>query len=63
MEQNRWKSIVLWEALASQIISMLILLKVIDTGMGEVVNQVVAGVLQILTLVGVINNPKDPIKW
>jgi uncharacterized membrane protein len=63
MEQNRWKSIVLWEALAAQIISILILLKVIDTGMGEIVNQVVAGVLQILTLVGVINNPKDPIKW
>mgnify|MGYP001321864061 CR=1 FL=1 len=57
MNQSRWKSPVLWSAAVAQIVSLLILLKVIDTGMGDMVNQVAAGVLQLLTLFGVVNNP------
>lgn len=58
--QSRWKSKVMWAGIASQIISLLILMGVIDTQMGETVNQVVAGVLQILTLLTVINDPTNP---
>jgi uncharacterized membrane protein len=36
---------------------------VIDLQFGETANQVVASLLQILTLVGVLNNPSDSENW
>ena len=59
MEQNRWKSPVLWAGIVAQVVSMLILLDVIDSGVGDTVNQIAAGVLQLLALFGVINNPTN----
>lgn len=59
MEQNRWKSPVLWAGIVAQVVSMLILLGVIDAGVGDTVNQIAAGVLQLLALFGVINNPTN----
>ena len=48
----------LWISLAvAQVVSLLILLGVIDTGLGDIINQVAAGILQLLTLFGVVNNP------
>lgn len=63
MVQSRWKSKVLWAALAAQAIGILVLVGVIDAGFGETANQVVALGLQILVIVGVVNDPKDPVNW
>ena len=65
MTQNRWKSKVLWAAIAAQIISLLQLTGFftavgLDTGL---VGDVVAGVLQLLVLVGVLNSPTDAEKF
>ena len=60
MEQNRFKSPVLWSALAVQLLSMLVLLGVIDTGLSEAIEGVVASLLQLLVAFGVLNNPTNP---
>lgn len=57
--QPRWKSKVLWAAILAQIVSILVMVGAIDTGLGETVNNVGAAVLQLLTLFGVVNNPTD----
>lgn len=59
MNQNRLKSKVLWAAVVAQIVSMLLAFGVIDTSLGDTVNQITAGVLQLLVLFGVLNNPAD----
>lgn len=59
MEQNRFQSPVLWAALAAQLLSMLVLLGVIDTGMSEAIDGVVGAVLQLLAAFGVLNNPTN----
>lgn len=61
MSQSRWKSKVLWSAIASQIITLLQLTGVfakmgVDSGY---VGDVVAIILGLLVTVGVINNPTD----
>ncbi len=63
MEQNRWKSPVLWAGIVAQVASLLILLDVIDAGLGETINQVAASVLQLLALLGIVNNPTDKEGW
>ena len=62
MTQNRLKSKVLWASVAAQVISILTLIGVIDVGAGETVNQVIGGLLQLLVLFGVLNNPTDATK-
>lgn len=57
MEQNRWKSPVLWAAIVAQVLSILLMVNVIDIATSELVNQVVASVLQLGVLVGLFNNP------
>jgi len=57
--QNRLKSKIFWTAIAAQIVTILILMGVINTGLGETVNQIIAIVLQILVTFGVLNNPTD----
>ena len=57
MEQNRFKSPVLWSSLASQVLAMLIVLGVIDTGMSEAIKALVVALLEILGLFGIVNNP------
>ena len=57
MEQNRFKSPVVWAAVVAQILTVLIVLDVITVAQQETINQVVAAVLQLLIAFGVINNP------
>ena len=59
MIQNRFKSPVLWSALAAQVLSMLMALGVIDTGLGDVIEGVIAALLELLVAFGVLNNPTD----
>lgn len=61
MKQTRWKSKVLWASIAAQIIALLQLTGVLklaglDAGYA---GDVVASVLQLLVLLGVLNNPTD----
>lgn len=60
IEQNRYQSAVLWGALAAQLLSMLVLLGVIDTGLSDAIEGVVASLLQLLVAFGVLNNPTNP---
>lgn len=59
MEQNRFQSPVLLAALAAQLLSMLVMLGVIDTGLSEAIEGVVASLLQLLVAFGILNNPTD----
>ena len=59
MIQNRFKSPVLWSALAAQVLSMLMVLGVIDSGLGDVIEGVIAALLELLVAFGVLNNPTD----
>lgn len=61
--QSRWKSVYVWTALATQILSILVLTGAIEVSQSDVVTQVVAMVLQIGVIVGVLNNPSDKKEW
>lgn len=59
MNQNRFLSKVTLAAIGAQIVSLLILMGVIDTGAGSAINGVIVAVLELLTVFGVVNNPTD----
>lgn len=59
MDQNRLKSKVVWLAVVAQIVGLLIVLGVIDTGMGDAFKAVAGSVCELLVLFGVLNNPTD----
>jgi uncharacterized membrane protein len=59
MKQVKWKSPVLWGAVGAQIVSILLLFGVIGGEQGELINNVIAGILQIFVLFGVLNNPNS----
>jgi uncharacterized membrane protein len=65
VERSRWKSKVLWAAIAAQVAALLAFAGVLQMiGVTEEwVNAVVGGVLQLLVLLGVVNNPTDAEKW
>lgn len=44
-------------AIAAQVLSILVLAGVIDTGMSDAIEAVVIAVLELLTTFGVLNNP------
>ena len=56
---DRIKSTVVLAAIASQVLSILVMVGVIDTGMSEALNGLVVAVLEALTVFGVLNNPTD----
>ena len=57
MEQNRFKSPVVWAAVIAQILSILIVLDVINVSQQEAINAVVTSVLQLLVAFGILNSP------
>lgn len=57
MTQNRWKSKAMWVALAAQLLSLLVVLGVIDTGESEVLTGVIVAVCEALSAFGILNNP------
>jgi uncharacterized membrane protein len=65
IKQNRWRSKVLWAAIVAQLLAIGQL-----TGIWEaiglnpgLIGDVVAAVLQLLVIIGVINNPTDAKDW
>lgn len=59
--QSRWKSKVLWAAIAAQIVALLAFTGALEAiGITEDwINNVIGGVLQLLVLFGVINSPDN----
>jgi len=56
---ERFKSPVSIAAIVAQVVTILIMLKVIDLQMGDQINQIAAAFLQLGVLLGVLNNPSD----
>ena len=56
---NRLKSKVVWIAILAQVVIVLQLTGVLTISDIEIVNGVVTAVIQILVLVGVLNNPTN----
>ena len=63
MNQNRFKSPVVWAAVVAQILTILIVLDVINVSQQEAINAVVASVLQLLVAFGVLNSPTSADKF
>ncbi len=61
--QNRFKSVVTWAALASFILSMLVTLDVIGADWSETIQGAVTGILNMLVVFGVLNNPTDKLNF
>lgn len=59
MDQNRLKSPIVWTAVVAQILAMLVVLGVIDTGLSDTLNAVAVSVLELLVAFGVLNNPTN----
>lgn len=57
MIQNRILSPVTLAAVAAQILSILVMVGVIDTGASDAINGVIVALLELLTTFGVLNNP------
>ena len=57
MQQNRFKSKVVWAAVVAQVLSILVALGVLLPEASEAVNAVVSSVLQMLVVFGVLNSP------
>jgi uncharacterized membrane protein len=57
--KERLKSPVTLAAIVGQIVAILLMVGAISTGAGDTVNNVAAGVIQLLVLFGVLNNPTD----
>ena len=57
--KERIKSPVTLAAIVGQIVTILLMVGAINTGLGDTVNNVTAGVIQLLVLFGVLNNPAD----
>lgn len=63
MEQSRWKSWVLWSTIIAQVLGILVLTGVIDTGLAEQIEKIGGLTLQIFSIMGIINNPTDKLNW
>ena len=59
MTQNRLKSPVFWSALATQILSILVLTGAIGQEWSTAINGIVVAVLEAFTAFGLLNNPTD----
>lgn len=57
--KERLKSPVTLAAIVGQIVTILLMVGAINTGAGDTVNNVAAGMIQLLVLFGVLNNPTD----
>lgn len=55
--QNRFKSKVLWIGIITQVLSILIALGVIDTGMSGQVEAVLVSICELFVSFGILNNP------
>ena len=59
MKQNRWKSPVLWGAIISSIVSVLIAADVFSPTQSDAINKLLVAVLQVFAAFGAVNNPEN----
>ena len=59
MTQNRLKSPVFWSSLATQILSILVLVGVIGADWSTAISGIITAVLEAFTIFGLLNNPTD----
>ena len=59
MNQNRFKSVVVWGAVVAQVLSILVAVGVFDEALSETIKTAVVALLQVLVAFGVLNNPTD----
>lgn len=57
MLQSRFKSKVLWVSIATQVISLLVALDIIDIGTSDLLNNLVITVCELFVTFGILNNP------
>ena len=57
MNQERWKSVLMWTAIIAQVLSLLILTNVINMQEAELIRTFLIGILNIFTIFGFINSP------
>ena len=55
--QHRLKSPVFWTAVTAQVLSLLMVLGVLDTGMSQTIERTVCILLELLVTFGILNNP------
>lgn len=57
--QKKYKSVVMWSALAAQVMALLVIAGVVDVVKSEQIQLVIGLVLEILATVGILNNPNS----
>lgn len=57
MEQNRFRSPVVWGSIVALVVSLLLQLGVI--GDGSMITEVCATIIELLTIIGILNNPTN----
>ena len=60
MVQNRFKSVVVWTALVSLVLNVLVQCGVILQDQSSAISGALSGILNCLVVFGILNNPKDP---
>jgi len=63
MNQDRLKSKVVWMAILAQVVIVMQVTGVLPVSDIEIVNTVVTAVIQVLVLIGVLNNPTNSEKF
>lgn len=59
MEQNRFRSPVVWVSLATLIVGLLMQVGIIGDSENKQIMQIVGTIIEMLTVVGILNNPTD----
>lgn len=59
MEQNRFRSPVVWTTIVTLIVGLLMQLGVIGDAENKQIMMVVGTVLELLTVIGILNNPTN----
>lgn len=57
--QKKYKSVVMWSALAAQVMALLVIAGVVDVVKSEQIQLIIGLVLEILATVGILNNPNS----
>lgn len=63
MKQNRFKSVVTWAALVSLILSILVQCGVLLPNQSEAIKGALTGVLEMMVVFGVLNDPTNPVEF
>ena len=63
MNQDRLRSKVVWMAILAQVVIVMQVTGVLPVSDIEIVNTVVTAVIQVLVLIGVLNNPTNSEKF